>query len=47
MTVYEEMLNYLDSDKVREQLGMLYGANDAICDAQAARYKELVCRHEK
>ena len=47
MTVYEKMLATLDSDKVKEQLSMLYGSDEAICSAQAERYKELVCRHEK
>ena len=47
MTVYEKMLATLDSDKVKEQLSMLYGSDEAICSAQSERYKELVCRHEK
>ena len=39
MTVYEKMLATLDSDKVKEQLSMLYGSDEAICSAQAERYK--------
>ncbi|MCR4884400.1 MAG: galactokinase [Clostridiales bacterium] len=47
MTVYEEMLAHLDSEQVKKQFAMLYGAGDTICRLQAERYKELVNRHQK